>query len=75
MRRLPVLFAALVLAVPVTASAEWRLLQSDNFRVIGDATNGQLREVALRLEQFREVVRQLNPTLLREGAAPPVVTP
>jgi hypothetical protein len=41
--------------------------------VIGNARAGQLREVALKLEQFRAVVRQANPSLLRDESAPPVV--
>jgi tetratricopeptide (TPR) repeat protein len=48
-------------------------LRTDNFRVIGNARGGQLREIALKLEQFREAVRRASPTLLRDESAPPVV--
>jgi len=71
MRHLLVLAALLL--TPGAAAADWLSLRSDHFLVIGNASGGQLRDVALRLEQFREVVGQLNPAGLREEGAPPVV--
>ena len=69
-----VLAAALLMAMmPVAASAEWRALRTQHFRVIGDVPAGRLREVALRFEQFRDVVTQLMPAALRAGGAPVVV--
>jgi tetratricopeptide (TPR) repeat protein len=63
----------LVLLAPTPASAEWRALRTNHFQVVGDVSAGQLREVALRFEQFREVVTQLLPAALRAGSAPVVV--
>src|SRR5688500_6582783 len=71
MRHLLVLAALLL--TPGAAAADWLSLRSDHFMVIGNASGGQLRDVALRLEQFREVVGQLNPAGLREEGAPTVV--
>ena len=58
---------------PLHAAAEWRALRSNHFQVIGDVPAGRLRDVALRFEQFREVVTQLLPAALRAGSAPVVV--
>ena len=73
MQQVFVLVVAAILLVPHSASAEWLSLRSEHFRVVGNTDAAQLRNVALRLEQFREVVGQLNPALLREESAPPVV--
>ena len=62
-----------VLAWASPAWADWRSLKSDHFLVIGDATDRDLRDVALRLEQFRDVVGRLRPGALREDSTPPVV--
>ena len=61
----------LILASP--AWADWRSLKSDHFLVIGDATDRDLRDVALRLEQFRDVIRRRSPSALRDDNSPPVV--
>jgi tetratricopeptide (TPR) repeat protein len=58
---------------PLHAAAEWRALRTNHFQVIGDVPAGRLRDVALRFEQFREVVTQLLPAALRAGSAPVVV--
>ncbi len=68
-----VLAAFVVLFAPAVASAEWRSLRSDHFQVIGDVSEGDLRNVALKFEQFRDVISQLNPAMLGDGSAPPVV--
>ena len=67
-------FTALLLAtIPRPATAEWRSLRSEHFQVIGDVSQGQLRDVALQFEQFRQVVTQLIPAALRSGSPPVVV--
>ena len=72
MRR--VLLAAVILVlIPFQAAAEWRDLRTNHFHVIGDVSAERLRDVALRFEQFREVVTQLLPAALRAGSAPVVV--
>jgi tetratricopeptide (TPR) repeat protein len=68
-----VLLASILLAVPAAAAAEWRELRTAHFRVIGDAPASTLRDVALRLEQFREVVTQLMPAAAAAGSAPVIV--
>ena len=73
MRRVLAWSAVLMFTCVESASADWRSLRSDHFQVIGNANDGDLRTVALRLEQFRAVMRQLNPGLVREDSAPPVM--
>ena len=73
MRHLLAFAASILLVSPVPVAAEWRALRTDHFQVIGDVPVGRLREVALRFEQFREVVTQLLPAALRAGSAPVVV--
>jgi tetratricopeptide (TPR) repeat protein len=68
-----VLCAALLLTTAVTSSAEWLSVQSDHFQVIGNASERELRDIALRFEQFREFISQATTALRREAAAPPVV--
>ena len=71
--RVLLLSASLVLIAASHATAEWRAVRTDHFQVVGDVSAGRLREVALRFEQFREVVTQLLPAALRAGSAPVVV--
>ena len=73
MRRVLLVVASILLIAPVQAAAQWRALRTDHFHVIGDVSSGRLREVALRFEQFRDVVTQLLPAVLRVGSAPVVV--
>jgi tetratricopeptide (TPR) repeat protein len=65
--------ASILFVAPVPAVAEWRSLRSEHFHLIGDVSPRQLRDVALRFEQFREVVTELLPAVLRTGGAPVVV--
>ena len=71
----PILFflALLTLTAPTSAWADWRDLRTNHFHVIGDVSAARLRDIALRFEQFREVVTQLLPAALRAGSAPVVV--
>ncbi|HEX5110475.1 MAG TPA: DUF1570 domain-containing protein [Vicinamibacterales bacterium] len=73
MRRVALLAASILLLAPFQAAAEWRALRTDHFQIVGDVSAGRLREVALRFEQFREVVTQLLPAALKAGSAPVVV--
>ena len=73
MRRFFLAASILLFAAPTPASAEWRDLRTSHFHVIGDVSAGRLREIALRFEQFREVVTQLLPAALRAGSAPVIV--
>ena len=68
------LFAvSVLLGAPVPAVAEWREVRTDHFRVIGDVSATRLRDVALRFEQFRDVVTQLLPDAVPAASAPVVV--
>ncbi|MGI9034665.1 MAG: tetratricopeptide repeat protein [Pyrinomonadaceae bacterium] len=51
------LIVCLFLFVPVSAKDEWIMVQSKNFKLIGNAGDKDLRRVATKLEQFREVFR------------------
>ena len=73
MRRVVAFTALLLATLPRPASAEWRALRSEHFQIIGDVSQGQLRDVALQFEQFRQVVTQLIPSALRSGSPPVVV--
>ena len=50
-------------AVSATAKDEWVKVQSKNFSMVGNAGEKELRRVATKLEQFREVFRQLLPKM------------
>lgn len=51
----------LTLSVPVLAKDTWINVRSKNFFLIGNASDKEIRQVATKLEQFREVFRQLFP--------------
>ena len=53
---IPVLILAFVFARPSAALAKWTRLTSDHFLFIGEASERQMRGIAVRLEQFRDVV-------------------
>src|SRR6188768_892488 len=72
MRRV-LLAAVIFVLIPFQAAAEWHDLRTNHFHVIGDVSAERLCDVALRFEQFREVVTQLLPVALRAGSAPVVV--
>lgn len=44
---------------PVSAKDEWIQVKSKNFYLIGNASDKDIRKVAMRLEQFREAFRRL----------------
>ncbi|MDQ3323212.1 MAG: hypothetical protein M3525_12395, partial [Acidobacteriota bacterium] len=55
-------FVLLVLCFAHTntfAKNEWLRVRSKNFNLIGNASEKDIRKVATRLEQFREVFRQV----------------
>jgi cytochrome c-type biogenesis protein CcmH/NrfG len=54
------------------AASRWIELRSTNFLLAGDATEGELRDVARRLEEFREALSRLVPGA-RFPAKPTVV--
>ena len=58
---------------PADNAQGWSQLRSANFYVIGDAGAGQLRQVAERLEQFRETLGILFPDALAGATTPTTV--
>ena len=58
---------------PADNAQGWSQLRSANFYVIGDAGAGQLRQVAERLEQFRETLGILFPNAIAGATTPTTV--
>ena len=56
-----VALAALLVHVPGADAADWLRMRTPHFTVEGDVSNAELHEVALRFEQFREVLGQILP--------------
>lgn len=60
MRRILILAASTVAFTPVAAAAEWLTLRTRHHQVAGNVSARDLKDVALRIEQFREVIAALN---------------
>ena len=74
MRRLLLAVSVIVAAlIPATADAKWTQVRSTNFIFIGDASEGQIRRVAEKLEQFREVMLRALPGAIAASPVPTVV--
>src|SRR4051812_36838149 len=63
----------LVLSAPGWAAAKWTHLQTENFLFVGDTPERQIRQIAQRLEQFREVMSRILPSDAVAASAPAVV--
>ena len=61
------------LSVPVSAKDNWLSVRSKNFLLVGNANEKQIRQVGLRLEQFREVFAQLFPKAVHTSPVPTTV--
>src|SRR6266536_1042434 len=48
--------ALLVACVPATATAKWTRLRTEHFVFVGDAPKSDIRRVAQKLDEFREVL-------------------
>jgi Putative Zn-dependent protease, contains TPR repeats len=57
------LLLCIVACVPAVAAGNWISVRSKNFFLAGDAPEPAMRDVALRLEQFREAFGQIFPGL------------
>src|SRR3954464_4426191 len=68
----PLIVVALMLglAAPGHAAPKWTRLQSEHFLFMGDASERQIRRIAQRLEQFREVMSRILPPPAVETSAP-----
>lgn len=70
------LLALLVCAVsvaPAFAKDDWIRVQSQNFSFIGNSSDKEIRRVATKFEQFREVFKTLFPRLKFTTAVPTTV--
>jgi hypothetical protein len=56
-------FLLVVSSVPVQAKDKWTRVKSKNFLLIGNGGEKDIRQVATKLEQFREVFTKLFPTV------------
>jgi tetratricopeptide (TPR) repeat protein len=67
--------ALLVLAgvLPARAEAKWIEVRSANFLFVGDAPEGQIRDIARKLELFREVMLRALPGAASGSPVPTVV--
>ena len=65
------LIALGLFASPRTASARWTRLSSEHFVFVGDVSERDMRDIARRLEQFREVVGRM---FSQEATSTPVPT-
>src|SRR5262245_2858150 len=55
------------------AQSRWTRLQSDHFEFVGDASEKDIRNVALHLEQFREVLSRILPPAAVRTTVPTIV--
>jgi len=72
-RTVVVALCVLASAAGRAEAADWTSLRTPHFLLIGDANAGEIRDVALRFEQFREVVTSVFPQFKDTAASPPVV--
>jgi tetratricopeptide (TPR) repeat protein len=68
---LPAIAVSAIAARP--AFADWKRIDSPNFVVIGDVSEGQLRDVAVRFEGFRETLSRVLSQRATATAVPTVV--
>lgn len=59
--------------VSVLAKDDWIRVQSQNFSLIGNASEKEIRRVATKMEQFREVFKRLFPRLQFVSPVPTTV--
>lgn len=52
-------FLFITLASPVSAKDNWTRVRTKNFELVGNASDKEIRKVATRLEQFRDVFARL----------------
>ena len=74
LRTVSLLIAAFLLACfPHAALADWSKIQTPHFLFVGDASEGQIRRTAERLEQFRDVLERALPADSVSSPVPTVV--
>ena len=72
-RALSVVLVLVLSAAAVVPQSRWRRLDSPNFIVVGEVGDGELREVAVKFEGFREVLGRLLDERLTQSPVPTVV--
>jgi tetratricopeptide (TPR) repeat protein len=72
-RRLATLLIALCVCAPTPAWARWTRLASRHFVFVGDASERDIRNIAQRLEMFREVVGRVFSDSATNTTVPTVV--
>ena len=60
-------------SAPVSAKDTWTSVRSKNFLLVGNASEKDIRQVAVRLEQFREVFSRLFTTINVNSPVPTTV--
>jgi len=68
-----ILVLFLIAGNPVVAKDTWVSVRSRNFLLVGNAAEKDIRNVAIRLEQFREVYSRLFPAAKLDSAVPTTV--
>ena len=58
---------------PVSAKDKWISVRTKNFFMVGNASEKEVKEVALKLEQFREVFTRLFPNMVFTTPVPTTV--
>src|ERR1700694_3157038 len=66
-------FSSLAPVVPVSAKDTWTSVRSKSFLLIGNASEKEIRQVGVRLEQFREVFSRLFPKINFSSPVPTTV--
>ena len=61
MRRVCILAASILATCPVDAAAEWLVLRTEHHQVAGNVSAREMKDVGLRLEQFRIVIILATP--------------
>ena len=67
------LLAVAALLCPARADAKWTQVRSANFIFVGEVSEGQIRRIAEKLEQFREVMLRALPGATATSPVPTVV--
>ena len=66
-------FGVVCSAAPVSAKDKWMSVRSKNFLMLGNTSEKDLRQVGVRLEQFREVFSRLFTNLKIDSPVPTTV--
>ncbi|HYJ86943.1 MAG TPA: tetratricopeptide repeat protein [Pyrinomonadaceae bacterium] len=67
------LFLSAVIPAPVVAKDDWVSVRTRNFLLVGNATEKQIRQVGIRLEQFRAAIARLFGKAIFDSHTPTTV--